>query len=181
MFLQPEHGLCFPCSCKAHNFAFLSFTSVWHDNAQDFVGSLWFSRGTGVFLPKQKGKFSPAACARRTQKIRTRMALSWWRKIGADVRGQHGCQFSDPKCFGVCDTETSETQHIPPHLVRSVPCPCLQGAFWHISTIQKTVQVDAENCEVSKRCFGHHVASPQDNTLEEWTDPTPNLNMQHVQ
>ena len=61
VFLQPEHGICFPCSCKAHNFAFLSFTSAWHDNAQEVVGSLWFSRGTGVFLPKQKGKFSPAA------------------------------------------------------------------------------------------------------------------------
>ena len=90
-----------------------------------------------MFRPKQKGKFSPAACARRTQKIRTRMALSWWRKIGADVRGQHGCQFSDPKCFGVCDTETSETQHIPPHLLRSVPCQCLNGKaiphrIWHI-------------------------------------------------
>ena len=105
--------------------------------AWNSLGCLWCSRGTGMFRPKQQGKFSPAACARRTQKIRTRMALSWWRKIGADVRGQHGCQFSDPKCFGVCDTETSETQHIPPHLLRSVPCQCLNGKaiphrIWHI-------------------------------------------------
>ena len=66
-----------------------------------------------MFLPKQKGKFSPAAT--------NADGLELVEKIGADVRGQHGCQFSDPSVL-VFATPKHQRRNIFHHIY-SDPCP----------------------------------------------------------